>query len=93
MVKNKIASLLPNLTLSLNDGLFLYMNDMENVIQPTKSNATRIQNFPLPSGNFQYLLSRLADIIYNGRTTNIIPFQKYIQETNYLMPNHYFVSI
>ena len=70
--------LLPNLTMSINNGLFLYFNKKENQLFLTKKGADGIQNTKNPTGDFKYLLARLADIIYNGRTTNVIPFNEYI---------------
>ncbi len=76
------AHLLPNLTMSIVNGLFLFLDKNKNQFPSTKIDATGIQNIKSPDGDFQYLLLRLADIIYNGRSTNLIPFSNYIHPTN-----------
>lgn len=42
--------------------------------------ATGIQNIKSPTGDFQYLLKMLGYIILHGRTTNLIPYDKYIDD-------------
>lgn len=47
-------------------------------IREDKHNADSIYFIEVPSGNFQYLLHELNKFINRGRSSNILPFNKYI---------------
>lgn len=72
--------LLPNIILSLNDGIITYFNQASQQILDSKNDATGLVFFNFPTGNFQFLLSRINYFINYGRSTHILPFEKYIIE-------------
>lgn len=82
LIKQSESYLLPNMTLSLSNGLFLYLNKNTNKILNDRNGATTVYNFQKESTDFHYLLNRLSDIIYKGRTTNILPFKQYINSND-----------
>lgn len=78
--------LLPNLIVSLRDGCFCFLDKPNMSITMSRSKATGIAYTNLPLGNFQYLLARLNWIATHGRTTEVLPFQRYILEDDGRMP-------
>lgn len=81
LIKNTSAHLLPNIIVSLNDGILVYIDTSctnNYFIREDKHNADSIYFIEVPSGNFQYLLHELNKFINRGRSSNILPFNKYI---------------
>jgi hypothetical protein len=72
--------LLPNIIFSLKDGLILFYDKEKEEFTDSKNDATGIIHCNFPTGNFQYLLHRINYFINNGRSTHILPFEKYIIE-------------
>lgn len=69
------AYLLPNIIVSLKDGIIVYIDDKERKICNDRKNATGIQY--IHTDNTQYLISVLCDVIRRGRS-QVIPLEKYI---------------
>lgn len=72
------AHLLPNIIVSLKDGLFIYIDANKRVIREDMNNSTGIYHIKNPNGEFQYLLNKLYQIIIRGRTSAEPPTEKYI---------------
>jgi hypothetical protein len=87
LVRLSESHLLPNLTLSLKDGLFLYYDKNKNQFNVSKTGATTVFNAKTGSRDFHYLLNRLTEVIYHGRTTNVFPFKQYINPNDRLPLN------
>lgn len=93
LISNEESSLLPNIIVSLRDGLFVYLDSKNNRTREDRNNADSMYNVIHPDGEFQFLLSRLNFHINEGRTTNVLPFDKYIITNNSLPPNGKMVHI
>lgn len=70
----------PNLLVSLRDGCAVFLSASDRKVHMNPSSGTGIALTTVPDSNFQYLLTRLNWIINHGRTTEILPFQRYILE-------------
>ena len=70
--------LVPNIIVSLNDGILLFINSKDHRSCTDTNGADSIYFAKHPEGNFTLLLSNLNGVISNGRTTDTFPFQKYI---------------
>ncbi|MEY8554627.1 DUF6602 domain-containing protein [Bacteroides uniformis] len=77
-IKSRPAHLLPNIIVSLNDGILIYLDSKNNCVRKDIHNADSLYFINNPSGNFQYLLSDLNLFISKGRSTHVLPFNKYI---------------
>ena len=82
LVNRSEAHLLPNITVSLDKGLFLFINQQKNKLYTARMNATGIQNLKNPNGDFQNLLDKLGHIIFHGRSTDVFPFKEYIHPSS-----------
>ena len=78
LIKKDKSHLLPNVIVSLQDGLFIYMDSKANQIRESKINSDKFYNIKNPYGNFQFLLNKINFYINKGRSTDILPFEKYI---------------
>ena len=87
LIKEESVYLLPNIIVSLEDGLFVYLNTQTSSLKDDKTEANVLYNVRNEEGNFQYLLNRINYFINNGRTSDIIPFEKYIIKSNSISPN------
>lgn len=68
----------PNLIVSLNDGLFAPYNRASNEIYSSLSEATGYVYGKSQYGNFEYLLTRLYQVIRSGRTAEVSAFESYL---------------
>lgn len=71
---------LPNILVSLKQGVAVYLNIEDKKILDSKKGSTGIYFENQDSGNFQYLLYKLHSIANNGRTVEHIPLDRYILE-------------
>lgn len=78
LIRQDSAHLLPNIIVSLHDGVFVYLDSWNNKFSDSKLNADSFYQTNNPSWNFQFLLSRINYFINSGRTTDTLPFDKYI---------------
>jgi len=78
LIKQEDAHLLPNLIVSLNDGLFIYLDTKNNRIRDDKNGADNFYNVKNPDGDFQFLLNKINFYINHGRSTDVLPFEKYV---------------
>ena len=85
--KSNQKHLLPNITVSLKDGIFVFINKTEGQIKLDMNNATGLYHINNPHGNFQFLAHQLHKLIYSGRTTENIPLERYILRENSLPAN------
>jgi hypothetical protein len=70
----------PNVLVSLQNGCIVHVSRSDMKIYMDSSKATGVALTTIPDGNFQYLLTRLNWLIIHGRTTEIMPFQRYVLE-------------
>jgi hypothetical protein len=82
LVNDTTSYLRPNLLVSLADGCIVYLNKDTNKIYTNSSETTGVALTNIPGQNFQYLLTRLHDVIVHGRTAEILPYQRYILDGN-----------
>jgi hypothetical protein len=87
MIAKESAYLLPNIIVSLHDGLFVYLDTNAAAIKDDKAGADAIYNVRNGDGDFQFMLNRINYFINNGRTSDIIPFERYILKSNSISPN------
>ena len=71
-------NLLPNILVSLKDGICAFLNKDSNSVSMSKKGSTGIYFVDHPKGNFQYLLHTLYKVIISGRTVERIPTNRYI---------------
>ncbi|MDD4347736.1 MAG: hypothetical protein PHF70_01415 [Opitutales bacterium] len=67
----------PNLMVSLKDGLVLFTNEMRQVLE-NHVNAAHIFIGKTPDGEVPYLINKLATVANVGRTTEILPYARYL---------------
>lgn len=72
------AYLLPNLIVSLNNGMVLWGNSSSSRICFDAHDADSLFLSDMATGGFQYLLYELNKCIMSGRSTAKLPFDKYI---------------
>lgn len=77
-ISKRDAYLLPNLIVSLNNGMVLWRNSSSNSICYDAHNADSLFLSDMATGCFQYLLYVLNKCIMSGRSTAKLPFDKYI---------------
>ena len=68
----------PNMIISLEDGIILFMDKNNKKTCENKVFADSIYFFKHPEGEFQYLLTKLNHVINTGRTTEVLPYERYI---------------
>jgi len=81
---------LPNLILSLHDGVISYFDKDKNMILDSKHESSGLILFNYPESNFQFLLSRINFFIGFGRTTDTFPFEKYIINETFVGKKYYY---
>jgi hypothetical protein len=77
-------ALLPNIVVSLSEGFAIFLDDEKKCHCIDAHDANMLFFFEKPSIGFQFLLSRIHIIMSNGRTSNILPFDRYILESDKL---------
>lgn len=83
-INKRPAHVVPNMIVSLNDGVLLYMDSKNNCSCCNSAGADNLYFVNKLQCNFQLLLANLNSIIVNGRTTDVFPFTKYIiDNSNY----------
>lgn len=92
--KNIEPHLRPNICISLEDGFIVQIDDApdKRTVRWDSYEATGIALMKVEESNFQYLLARIGWQIDRGRTSNILPFQKYILKNNVSMEVVEYVS-
>lgn len=83
-VKKRPPYLVPNMIVSLHDGVLIYIDSKKNQTCKDSNGADHLYFVNIPGSNFQHLLADLNYFITSGRTTDVLPFTKYIiDNTNY----------
>ena len=83
-IKKRPSYAVPNLIVSLSDGVLVYMDSKTNRTCTDSAGADYLYFVNKPGLNFQQLLVNLNAILVKGRTTDVFPFEKYvIDNTNY----------
>jgi hypothetical protein len=93
LIKKEKTHLLPNIIVSLQDGLFIYLDSTKNQIRKSKANSDKFYNIKNPNGDFQFLLNEINFFINHGRSTDILPFEKYILKETSLPGNGKYVDL
>lgn len=93
LIKQEEAYLLPNIIVSLQDGVFVYLDTVNQCTCVDKIGANHFYNVVNPGGEFQYLLSELNQHITMGATTDTLPFDRYIIQNTEIPSNGQMVSI
>lgn len=70
----------PNLLVSLEDGCIVYLSAEKRQVSMDANSGTGVAHATIPDGNFQYLVTRLDWIVKYGRTSEVLPFQRYVLE-------------
>jgi hypothetical protein len=69
--------LAPSMLLSLADGIAMFA-DGQGMLLRNALGAKRVAFFSHPGGDFQYLLSEIAHACNQGRTTDVLPYARYL---------------
>lgn len=77
-IKKRPAYLVPNMIVSLHDGVMVHIDTKKNRICTDSSTADALYFVNKQGENFQQLLSSLDLVITGGRSTDVLPFSKYI---------------
>ena len=85
--------LLPNIIVSLNDGIVVWNDSKNSRICIDAHNADSLFMSNSPVSGFQYLLSRLNIFISSGRTSAVLPFNKYILDNSFSSFNGTYVLL
>lgn len=72
----------PNICISLEDGIVLNLDHDEMTVRWNSYEATGVALVGIEESKFQYLLARIYWQITHGRTSNTLPFHKYILKDN-----------
>lgn len=67
----------PNCLVSLNDGLVLFTNEKRQTLE-NRVSAAHIFLGKAPDGEVQYLINKLATVANIGRTTEVLPYARYL---------------
>jgi hypothetical protein len=78
----------PNMIISLEDGIILFMDKNNKKTCENKVFADSIYFFKHPEGEFQYLLTKLNHVINTGRTTEVLPYERYILKNTQTIPGN-----
>lgn len=68
----------PNICISLEDGVVVNLDHDENTVRWDSYKASGVALTNIEESNFQYLLARIYWQITHGRTSNTLPFNKYV---------------
>ena len=83
-INRRPSHTVPNMVVSLHDGILVYMDSKNRRTCTDSSGADFLYFVNKQESNFQQLLSNLNSIIISGRTTDVLPFAKYIiDDSNY----------
>ena len=83
-IKKRPSYVVPNIIVSLHDGVLIYMDLKKYRACTNPEGADSIYFVNTEGENFQQLLSNLHIIISDGRSTDVLPFNKYIiNDINY----------
>ena len=83
-INNRASYLVPNMIVSLNDGILVYIDSKHNRSCNDSAGADSLYFVNKEGQNFQQLLSTLYHVITQGRSTDVFPFTKYIiSNSNY----------
>lgn len=78
----------PNMIVSLEDGIVIFMDTKTNSTRENKISSDSIYFFKHPEGEFQYLLTKLNQIINTGRSTEVLPYERYILKNTQNIPGN-----
>ena len=83
-IKKRPSYAVPNMIVSLSDGVLVYMDSKTNRTCTDSAGADYLFFVNKPGLNFQQLLVNLNFILVKGRTSDVLPFEKYvIDDANY----------
>ena len=83
-VNKRPPYLVPNIIVSLHDGVLVYINIEQKKTCTDPTDADFLYFVNKKGENFQQLLSQLYSVITRGRSTDVFPFVKYIiDDANY----------
>ena len=83
-IRKHPSYVVPNIIVSLHDGALIYLDSKNHRACTTPEGADSIYFVNKDGENFQQLLANLYSMITRGRTTDVLPFNKYIiNNTNY----------
>lgn len=77
-IKKRPSYLVPNMIVSLHDGVLVYLDSKHHRACTNSSGADSIYFVNKEGENFQQILANLYSIITHGRSTDVLPFNKYI---------------
>lgn len=77
-IKGREKYLLPDIIVSLKDGVAIFLNMQRKEIRRDVYNADTFYFANNPQDCFQYLLARLQEHMAIGRTSAIMPFNRYV---------------
>lgn len=92
-IKIREPYLLPDLFVSLNDGLALFINKKNKCFTLDTYNADTFYFVKSPYVCFQFLLARLQEIMSVGRTSSVLPFIRYVIPQDSLQLNGQGISL
>lgn len=72
--------LIPNVLISLEEGVFAYYNKNTQRLSEFKNDSTGVYNVKNQHGDFQFLLFRLNEFLRVGKPSPVIPLEKYIMK-------------
>ncbi len=83
-IKKRPPYLVPNIIVSLHDGVLIYLDSINKRACSSPTDADSLYFVNKEGENFQQLLSNLYGVITRGRSTDVLPFDKYIiNDSNY----------
>ncbi|MFX4155604.1 DUF6602 domain-containing protein [Aliarcobacter butzleri] len=88
LLNNVDDHLSPNMIISLEDGIIIFMDKKNNKTCENKVSSDAIYFFKHPEGEFQYLLTKLNQVINTGRTTEVLPYERYILKNTQNIPGN-----
>lgn len=83
-IKAAESHLVPDVIVSLNDGVLIYLDKNKMSVVNSVKDATGVYLVACPYGNFQFLLTKLDYVIRTGRTVSDLPFYNYITKSSSL---------
>lgn len=86
LIGEKQNHLLPNLLVSINDGIVVYLDTLRNSLKNSVRGATHIYHTQPVPGNFQFLLTKLNQVITSGRSVVELPFERYVSPNQIIPP-------
>lgn len=87
-ISSSEAYLAPNMLISLEDGVIMYVSGVGNKVVESMTAATHLYHFNTENENFQYLLKKLHLFCTSGRTSDVFPFHRYLLQDSKKLPSN-----